>query len=550
MAGPWAAATACSMSGEFVRPTNFELVQMSDAIVIATAQQERRGKSDTSVTFDVGERVKGQASPRVEIFGRLGVPAPSDLSDIAYSHPEGHAGPCMRMTFRKGARYLLFLRKDEKGQFRQNSHAFSRINEDYAGEDNIWMRTVRRYVRLQATSRPMEQLTLLQRFAESGLGPTDEKLAPAEIADMRDHLSSLSPYKPTGYLLAAYAALEQGKSPPHGVRGRAADREQSDADAIARLVMGEPTGESDEQDLAAMRRRVLTALVNGNHPEAMRLFERLAAERPEDPDRIGLALRFLAKNGAYDEAFQWIETRLMDRLKQLDQAAAMRLIGHVAEMQSDGEEGRESWRSDPRAAALWPELALSLYWYQVESFGAQRAISFGPAIRSLPHRDYRARPRLTLALAADYLGDMDDWATRELNDERKRQAWEKLPEAGRQARDDPAALPLQVLLTAWQKRHEPVLEQVFCQSGARRRLLIRTFGEFASEIYEDLLKKIASSPLSQDERSLLLEAIEHWGRRSDPGMVTADHATELIANLRQGKRTTTPIECRKSRERT
>ncbi|HEX8624334.1 MAG TPA: hypothetical protein VF782_04565 [Allosphingosinicella sp.] len=550
IASPWAPAAACSMSEEYVRPTNFELVQISDAVIVATARAERPGKDLTKVAFDVGERVKGQAPSRIEVMGRLGAPEPSDLSDISGSHPEGHAGPCNRMTFRKGGRYLLLLQKDKEGQLRPTGSAFSRINEDYGGEDSTWVRVVRRYLRIQAAAAPLEQLSALQRLAESGQGLAGERLLPAEIADIRDHLSSLSPYKPTAYLLAAYADLEQGKLPAHGVRSRAADREQSDADALARLVMGEPIGESEAEGFSAMRRRILTALANGDHPDAMPLFDRLAAERPEDPERIGLALRFFARNGAYDRAFQWVETRLMDRLKQLDEVAAMRLIGHVAEMQSAGEEGKESWRTDPRTAALWPELALSLYWYQVERFGAQRAISFGPAIRTLPHRDYRARPRLTLALAADYSGDIDEWAARELNDEKKRQAWEKLPEADRQARDDPAALPLQVLLMAWQKRHEPVLEQVFCQSGARRRLLIRTFGEFASEIYDDLLKKIASSPLSQDERALLLEAIERWGRRSDPGMVTGDHAIELIANLRQGKRPATPIECRKGSERT
>ncbi|HEX8222605.1 MAG TPA: hypothetical protein VF605_02175 [Allosphingosinicella sp.] len=541
---PWAQAQGCSAVEGYVRPSNFELVQISDAIVVATARAERRDrKQDESfIVFELGEKVKGEAPSRIELPGYLGRPRPSDQADIASSHPEGHQGPCNRTTFRKGGRYLLFLEKGEGGRLRQTGHLFSRINEDYAGEDTVWMRTVRRYLRLQATAAPMEQVALLERLAESGRGLAGERLKPAEIRDMRDHLSSLSPYKPTPYLLAAYAVLEQGKMPSHGVRSRAADREQSDADAIASLVMGEPRREEAPGDLAAMRLRVLTALVDGRHPDAMPVFERLAAETPEDPDRIGLALRFFAKNGAYGRAFRWIETRLMDRLAQLDPAAAGRLIGHVAEMQSGEGEGKEPWRSDARAAALWPELALDLYWYEVRALGAGNVYRFESALRTLPHDDYRARPPLTLALAAGYKEGIADWAVSELGDETKRKAWEGLPEDSRKAGDDPAALPLQILLGAWQTKHEAVLEQVFCRSGPRRLLLLGEIGEYASSNYQPLIERFAASALSIDERAALRTAMQRWQERMHrPGNLFGPSVAGLLKGEQsKGK----PIVCR------
>lgn len=517
---PRVPASACSISVEYVRPTDFELVQISDAIVVATAREERPGEYGSTVAFDVGEKVKGEAPRGVEVVGRLEAPEPDKLSDIAGPGVIVGTGWCEPLPFRKGGRYLLFLQKDEEGQLRRTGHPMSRISEEYTGEDTAWMRIVRRYVRLQATAAPMEQISVIERLADSGRGLAGEPLTAAEIRDMRAHLRSLSPFKPTAYLLAAYAALEQGRMPSHGVR-------------------------TPGRDLAETRRRILTALANGDHPDAMPLFDRLAAERPEDPDRIGLALRFFARNGAYGRAFQWIETRLMDRLNQLDPPAARRLIGHIAQLQSAGEEGKEPWRSDPRAASVWPELALSLYWYQVRRFGAYDAV-FDVAIRTLPHDDYRARPLLTLALAADYEGGIAEWAVLELGDEKKREAWEKRPEAAREAGVDPAALPLQILLSAWQQKHQPVLEQVFCQSEARRLLLIRTFGDVGDQLYGDLIRKIAASALSENERALLPGAIEHWGRRSDPSLVVADQAAALLAELRQGKRTGTPIECGKT----
>lgn len=545
LAAPWASASACSMIAEYVRPTNFELVQISDSIVVATARAQRPEGDWTKVLFDVGEKVKGEAPSRLELPGGIGKIRPSDLDSLAQPHPEAGAGMCNRITFRKGGRYLLFLQKDEKGQLRATGEAFSRINEDYAGEDTVWMRTVRRYLRIQATAGPMEQLSILAGLAERGHGPANERLTPAEIADIRDHLSSLSPHKPTAYLLAAYAALERGRTPDHGVRARSADREQSQADTLARFVFDGPAeGGTDHE---SKRRQVLTALVNGRHPDAMPLFDRLATESPEDPASMGLVLRYFTRNGAYGRAFQWIEARLMDRLAKLDPQAAMRLVADVAQVQSAGGDGKEPWRDDPRAAALWPELALSLYWYQVRTFGADQAISFGSAIRTLPHQDYRARPPLTLALARSYEKGITEWAVSELLDEAKRKAWEDLPEEIRKARDDPAALPLQIMLFAWHHRYQRVPEQVFCQSEARRLLLIRTLGEVGGNLYSDLIEQIAASPLSAEEREALPAAIEQWGRRNDREWMYEGRAARLVAEFRQGKKMAAPIKCGRTR---
>ncbi len=543
-ASAWTPAAACSVIPEFVRPSNFELVQISDAIVIARVSAVRPGEDLKIITFDVEDRVKGEAPVQVELEGALGKPSPSDQNNIGSSHPEGHAGPCNRMTFRKGGRYLLFLEKDEGTKLRQAGYPFSRINEDYAGEETVWMRTVRRYVRLQSTAAPIEQIASLERLADSRRGLAGEALQSAEIEDIRDHLGSLSPYKPTPYLLAALSGLEKGLMPRRGVRPRSADREQSDADAIAQLALGTPPGDADPGDLEAMRLQLLTALVTGDHPDALPVFDRLAAEVPEDPDRIGLALRFFARNGAYGRAFQWIETRLMKRLAELDPLAAHRLIGHVADLQSVGGEGGEPWRSDPRAAALWPELALSLYWYQVRTFGADRTVRFTDALRTLPHGDYRARPLLTLALAAGFATGVAEWAVLELKDEAKRKAWEALLEETRATQVDPAALPLQILLSAWHYKYSPGVDQVSCQSEKRGLLLIRTLGEVGDSLFSDLIQKIAASALSEEERAALPGAIEQWGRRNDRSWPYEGRAAGFLASFREGKRTAAPIPCR------
>lgn len=516
---PWASATACSFGPEHMPPSGFELVQISDAIVIATALEERPGEYGSVVAFDVGERVKGEAQGRVEVPGRLEDPRPGEPSYVAGPNAIYIGELCGPGPFRRGRRYLLLLEKGENGQLRRTAHSYE-AGMEYSGENSDWVRIVRRYVRLQASAAPMERIAILERLARSRRGVAGEPLNDEEVDDIRDHLGSISPYKATAYLLVAYAALERGRLPAHAVRPR-------------------------DRDLAAMKRRVLTALVNGDHPDAMPLFERLAAETPEDPDRIGLALRFLARNGAFGRAFRWVETRLMTRLPQLDRAAAKRLIGHVEQMQEGEEEGKEPWRSDARAAARWPELALSLYWYQVRRFGPDDAFNFSAALRTLPNDDYRARPLLTRALAADHDQDIAEWAVSELSDE-KTKAWDALPENLRNSRVDPAELPLQVLLSAYEAKNQPLLEQVFCQSEARGLLLIRAFGEAGDSLYTDLIRNIAASAMTEKQRALLPGALAQWAERNKESLRSSIHSG-LAADLRRGKQLGRPIDCGEAR---
>lgn len=514
-AWPWAAATACTFGPEHMPPSGFELVQLSDSIVVATAMEEKLVGEEVVVAFDVGERVKGDAPGRIEVRGSLEDPKPGEPSYVAGPDVIYVGDMCGPGPLRRGRRYLLFLDKDEEGRLRRTGN-WSRTAEEYAGEDSDWVRIVRRYVRVQASAAPMAQIAVLERLERRRRGIAGERLNDEEVDDIRDHLGRISPFKPTAYLLSAYAALERGMMPAHTPRAR-------------------------ERDLQTMRRRVLTALVTGDHPSAMPLFDRLARQTPEDPDTIGLALRYFARNGDYDRAFRWVETRLMKRLSKLDRRPAYRLMGHVEKMQMGHGEGEEPWRSHARAASVWPELALSLYWYEVRRFGSDAAPNVADAIATIPHDDYRARPLVTLALAADYEDGISQWAVAELRDEKKRLAWEDLPAGAKAQGDDPARLPLQILLSAWESKHGAVLEEVFCQSASRRLALIEEIGATGSALYDWLVQNIAASPLDAGERSVLHRALARWhSRRRREGTGAGDPIAALLKGHKsKGK----PIAC-------
>lgn len=538
-AGSASPAPACSVRPDYVRPTNYELVQLADAIVIAAAGDPA---SQDRLTFSVAEPLKGSAPDRLPLRRAVLRPVlPSNLDDLSSSHREGHAGPCNRMSFAKGASYVLFLARSADGQWMQLQYPFSRINEDYAGEATPWMRSVRRYVRLQKRLAPMQQLEALERMVATGRDDRGEELRLAEIEDIRDHLSSLSPYKPTAYLLQAYAAASSGRAPKHGMRPRTADLEQSRAQLATRALFGDlnPPPLRAEQPEG----RILAALATGDHPGARPLFARLLRERPSDPVAVGNALRFQARHGRFPEAFRWIESHLMNLLPRLDGREALWLIGQVAHVQWGDyrDKGEERWRSDPHAASAWPELALSLYWYQRGRFGRSGIYELRDAVETLRPANPRDRPLVALALAADWTDPVQDWAAEQIRDDPLRRSWEALPPELREAREDPAWLPLRIVLAAGHFLDDGTLPAVFCQSPQRRRLLIAALGGDIDRQHHRLLARIAATPgLASEDRKLLsasaakASASIRSGREVDPLLGGGQSDLDVLAHIATG----------------
>src|SRR4051812_47894657 len=98
-----APVAACSVTSDYVRPSNFELVQIADVILVASAVSEGKVGDEPSVAFAVESAVKGEAPSRLVLPGAdLGQPRPSNLADLSGPNPEAMAGTCNRVTFRKG----------------------------------------------------------------------------------------------------------------------------------------------------------------------------------------------------------------------------------------------------------------------------------------------------------------------------------------------------------------------------------------------------------------------------------------------------------------
>ncbi|HEX2762327.1 MAG TPA: hypothetical protein VHM92_00590 [Allosphingosinicella sp.] len=547
-----APADACSVELDYMQPSNFELVQIADAIVVATAVEEIGSKDERSVVFRIESSVKG-AGPARHISSEtgLGSVGRSDLGDLSKPHPEAFRGGCTRTTFRKGERYLLFLERDADGSWQDVGFPFTRVNEDYRGEADEWILAVRRYVRLQARLGPMEQLAALEAMLASKQDEDGRPLSEAALSDIRSHLAEASPWKPTPYLLDAYRRLERGELP--GVSNSQVT-EGGEAEALAELAMGK-TRKPGASSVEEMRHFLRTALVIGDHPQAAPIFETILSSPDPKPEAIGLAIRFFAKNGQYPRAFQWIETKLMGMLPRLARDEAVELIVDVvAAQEGESGEGRAPWRGDAHAAGAWPELALSLFWYGKSVLGHDFGYSLSAAIRQIPYPDFRQRPSLTLALAQTQDDRVADWALAELSDEEKRALWDKTPIPYRGSLDEsPAYLPLRVLLRTrgGRPKAQAQLIRFFCQSRERRHLLIATLGSQGDILDRGLLARIAATPsLTKEDRALLDGAIVQYLAReaARDGDKLHWHLAEYVEVLKRGrepyeKEAAKPIAC-------
>ncbi len=373
------AATACSVTADYVVPSNFELVQIADAIVVATPLRQTGSWDESagpSVRFRVQEALKGETPLELMLpETTLGQVALGDPNRLIGAHPDAHSGGCIRRTFRRGQPAVLFLARDAGGQWRQLGFPFARVSEDHFGSDALWPHTVRTYLAIQSEYGPMEQLAALERIMQDELANPQTEAQRERARDILSHLMSRSQWKPTQYLIDTYEVLERGETPRFAFRPREADQEQSAAQALTLALFGERVLRTDSQ--TEQMRFVLNSLVHGDHPDSVQLFERILADEP-NAWQFGSAIEFLARHGQYVRAYDLIEERALTMLETADDAGALALIRSIQQTQLGEGDWMEHprWADFPQIARRWPALAQRLWDYQVQRFGEDRAYPF------------------------------------------------------------------------------------------------------------------------------------------------------------------------------
>jgi hypothetical protein len=171
MAAPIPAA-ACSVVPGYRVPTNMELVEDADLILLAAVSDgdfAPDSMPEQQIAIEPLAAIKGDlpAGP-LAMPGSIATDADALLSnpyELKDAHPQSLAGACNRYMFPRGSRVLFFL-KWEGDHWRAAGGPFSRWAEDVLTDDAPWLQIVRLYA--EAASLPESDRTayLAARRAE------------------------------------------------------------------------------------------------------------------------------------------------------------------------------------------------------------------------------------------------------------------------------------------------------------------------------------------------------------------------------------------------
>ncbi|AQR73093.1 hypothetical protein [Sphingomonas sp. LM7] len=193
-------ATACSVVPGYRVPSNYELVEKADLVVLARVVSgpalEALKDGDwgkAQIRLEPIRAIKGTlpAGP-LSVAGYTSVagqPAPRFPTPLHIAHPSAFMGACVRQQYAVGALVVAVFKRTGK-QLHQEGSPFARSVEDVEGLQGTWVRAADSYARIGALPAK-ERPAALEAEAKRLLALSDDNAAPAIAADMletRDRL--------------------------------------------------------------------------------------------------------------------------------------------------------------------------------------------------------------------------------------------------------------------------------------------------------------------------------------------------------------------------
>lgn len=479
-------ARACSPSPGVLPESTFEMIDASDAIVIATAVEEEPDGEFADVVFTVEQILKGAPTERVIQQGaRLGDPTPSDPYELLKANPEAYAGPCNRRTFKRGDHYVLMLRNDPERGFIVAGGILSRRSEDDFGPGSYWRRAIEIYLQIQQDPDRMAQLDAMQDLAGKGLQPGASRFDRQLGIDALAHLLGVHPDKPTAWLLQRYSdptAIRRAFSsfaPPNLTE----DMDELDLIVFAMVgewpeVRPEPERERDE---------ILSALAQGNHPDAAPLLNAVLEDPDARPQRLGAALGYLIRQGdferfkrIYGERVLWLEATGDQRGVEDFWRSVQNAVGYGDDLNVDEE-----------FAVWWEQQRLAICILRSSPSDCSSSIPFDAALLHDP------RAHETLILTNIFEPQVLEWAESE---------FDRLQSEQVDTFEDDWDLPIKVLLARYIPGEETRISGLACGTWHQRDKLARFLGEVQTVYSEDLLREMMAMEQHEHVRDSLLES--------------------------------------------
>jgi hypothetical protein len=202
-------AAACSVAGSYRVPTNLELVQRADTIVLATVERDdpapangqdlppsmRMGLIVRPTLLLKGTALPGEIRLRASLSDDPRMVVASNPRDLLNPNPGTLIGGCVRYAFRQGMQLVLFLERDQNGQLQMAGYPFARSAEDVPSPDAPWVKAVRLYVEIAALPEGQRRAALTAR-RDALRARTDDPDAAllAEDIDRQLHGRRIPPY--------------------------------------------------------------------------------------------------------------------------------------------------------------------------------------------------------------------------------------------------------------------------------------------------------------------------------------------------------------------
>ena len=552
-------AYACSVTSDYYRPSNFELIESADAVLVAKVTGTQKGKGYVkgyeSPVFEILDHVKNDNVTEIVsgdtyvISNPLRQPPRSNPDSISDAHPDSFSGACNRALFQKDQTYVLFLNEHD-GKYGIGGAAFSRIAEDYYGKDSAWMKAIDFYLNIQNSTDRYQQLQELKTEYENLKSYPADSFEHKLSLDIADHLMSQSPKKPTQYLLESYRALENGETLPFTIRPPDTNPEfevHPELAAIESLVMGQDVRrtETNTPVRAQQLEQILGALAKGDHPDSISLFDELIARKDVPVSTYAQYFQVLAKAGRYEDLISVADPLAFKLVATADPKDASFVISALAGGMATYGEKVPLWKRETATRDWWPNFKLGLISIYNRRFGDSWGLS-KVLIEEVRPENYRDHPEITLLLTKSYDQPVRTWAIQEI---------QTLINSETIAFDEKFNLPMGVLLSSYRPDNSADLEAIFCNPDKGRAALLKSFGLYKNVYTRKLAYQIAAFGLSEENESYFLKSLyilagndwEDYALKG--GWGSSSKFSDLIDTIYKGEAVDlkaeklTPIEC-------
>jgi len=187
------ATLACSLNDEYRPPTNIELIERADLVVLGRvyARGPAAAAHANKLNLTPIRTLKGRAPEKLILYGivrdRQGKRITSEPTRLDQAHSSSTWGACDRQAYAAGTLVIATFTKRADG-FSQMTYPFARNVEDVEGPDALWVRAAALYARIISENPASERRHAFQKERERLLAETGDPDAQAIAQDIASYL--------------------------------------------------------------------------------------------------------------------------------------------------------------------------------------------------------------------------------------------------------------------------------------------------------------------------------------------------------------------------